>query len=110
MCFLATSIICVHANGPFEFLRSLIQNNLAGPPVIHKRTEWNFDPDVGVQRGQLFQLANGYRGERLVERLGLGLDGQHDARLVQQRARDSGLLGGTIHQIKSDLNTIDSST
>lgn len=97
----------MHADGPFEFLRSLIQDNLAGPPVIHRKTEWNFDPYVAVKRRELFQRANGFRGERLVERLGLGVDGQHDARLVQQRARDVGLLGGTIHHIKSGLNTID---
>lgn len=37
---------------------------------------------------------NGFRGERLIERLGLGVDGHAAERLAQQRARDAGKLGG----------------
>lgn len=97
----------MNAAGPLDYLRSLIQNNIAGPPAIHQITEWNFDPDVAVKRRELFQQVHGFRGEKLIERLGLGVDGNHDARLAQQRARDDGLLGGTIFQFKSGLNTID---
>lgn len=37
---------------------------------------------------------NGYRGERLIERLGLGVDGYAVERLAQQQQRDAGKLGG----------------
>lgn len=105
---MATAVIYVNANGPIEFVLNLIQNNVVGPPVIHQRTEWNFDPYVGaLERREKFQRMHGFRGEGLIERLGVGVDGHHDARLAQQRARDEGLLGGTIFQFKSDLNTID---
>lgn len=105
---LATSIIFVNAtSGPLEILRTLIQDNLAGPTVIHQKTEWEFDPDIALKRRELFQRVNGFRGEKLIERLGLGVDGNHDARLAEQQKRDEGLLGGTIFQLKSGLNTID---
>lgn len=97
----------MNAAGPLDYLRSFIQNNIAGPPAIHQITEWNFDPDVAIKRRELFQQVHGFRGEKLIERLGLGVDGNHETRLVQQRARDDGLLGGTIFQFKSGLNTID---
>lgn len=80
---------------------------MIGLPVIHKITEWDFDPEVAIKRRELFQQANGYRGERLIERIGLGHDGHHSERLASQRSRDDGLLGGTIHHIKSGLNTIE---
>lgn len=107
MCVLATSVIVVNATGPIEILRTLIQDNLAGPTVIHQQTEWDFDPDVAVKRRELFEQVHGYRAEKLIERLGLGVDGNHDARLAEQQARDVGLLGGTIFKLKSGLNTID---
>lgn len=100
-------MICVKADGPITIIKNLIQGNLAGVPVIHEITEWDFDPEVAIKRRELFERAHGFRGERLIERMGLGLDGKHDARLVQQQARDDGLLGGTIHHIKSGLNTVD---
>lgn len=37
---------------------------------------------------------NGFRGEKLIERLGLGVDGYAADRLAQQQARDAGKLGG----------------
>lgn len=105
---MATAVIYVNANnGPIEILQTLIQNNVVGPPVIHQITKWDFDPNDGVKRRELFQRVHGFRGEKLVERLGLGVDGHHAARLAQQQARDDGLLGGTIFQLKSGLNTID---
>lgn len=107
LCILATSIICVNADGPITIIKNLIQGNLAGVPAIHEITEWDFDPEVAIKRRELFERSHGFRGERLIERMGLGLDGHHDARLAQQQARDDGLLGGTIHHIKSGPNTID---
>lgn len=97
----------VAADGPITIVKNLIQGNLAGIPIIHEITVWDFDPEVAVKRRELFERANGFRGERLIERMGLGIDGLHDIRLAQQQARDEGLLGGTIHHIKSGLNTLD---
>lgn len=45
-----------------------------------------------------FAQLHGYRGEKLIERLGLGIDGHAAERLAQQRARDNGKLGGVIYQ------------
>lgn len=104
MCILTSEII-VNAAGPIEILQSLIQNNVIGPPAVHQQTHWNFDPEVTVRRREAFEREHGFRGEQLVERLGLGVDGNQDARLTQQRARDEGLLGGTIIEFKSDINT-----
>lgn len=41
---------------------------------------------------------HGYRGDKLIERLGLGIDGHAEERLQQQRARDAGKLNGVIYQ------------
>lgn len=97
----------VCADDPITIITNLIQNNLVGGPVVHQVTQWEFDPDVAVKRRELFQRANGFRGEKLIERIGLGVDGLHNVRLQIQQERDEGLLGGTIHHIKSGLNTID---
>lgn len=107
VCILAVSVMRVAADGPITIIKNLIQGNLAGIPVTHEVTVWDFDPEVAVKRRELFERAHGFRGERLIERMGLGIDGLHDIRLVQQQARDDGLLGGTIHHIKSGLNTLD---
>lgn len=58
------------------------------------RTEWPFDPDVGIKRSRLYQEINGIHGEKAIERLGLGIDGNDELRLAQQRVRDEGHLGG----------------
>lgn len=102
----SSAVISVYAAGPIESLQLLIQNNVIGPPAVHQITEWNFDPYVTVERRELFRREHGFRGEKLTERLGLGVDGNHEARLALQRARDEGLLGGTIIEFKSRLNTL----
>lgn len=100
--------MCVSGvEGPITIITNLIQSNLAGVPIVHQITEWDFDPEVAIKRRELFERANGFRGERLIERMGLGIDGNHDERLAKQQARDDGLLGGTIHHIKHGLNTVD---
>lgn len=91
---------------PISLVLRLIQNNLVGGPVVHEVTEWEFDPDVAVRRREIFQQVNGFRGEKLIERIGLGTDGLHNVRLAIQRERDEGLLGGTIHKIKSGDNIV----
>lgn len=51
-----------------------------------------------------FLKLHGYRGEKLIERLGLGIDGYADERLAKQQARDAGKLGGVIYQKKYYTN------
>ncbi|XP_059612644.1 uncharacterized protein LOC132259115 [Phlebotomus argentipes] len=75
-----------------EFFKILIQDNVAGAPIIHKQQEFDFDPDVSVKRRQQFYDLHGYRADKLIERLGLGIDGKAEERLVQQRIRDQGRL------------------
>lgn len=103
---ISTLNVCL-ADGPITLITSLIQNNLLGSPTVHQVTKWEFDPEVAIKRRETFQQTNGYRGEKLIERIGLGIDGLHHERLAIQRERDEGLLGGSIHHIKSGLNTID---
>lgn len=97
----------VSTEDPVSLILRLIQNNLLGGPAVHQVTEWDFDPDVAVRRREVFQDTNGFRGEKLIERIGLGVDGLHNERLAIQRERDQGLLGGTIHKIKQGVNTVE---
>lgn len=96
----------VFSEDPVSIVLRLIQNNLVGAPVVHQVTKWEFDPDVAIQRRELFEKANGFRGEKLIERIGLGTDGLHNERLAIQRERDNGLLGGTIHKVKHGINVV----
>ncbi|KPJ18488.1 hypothetical protein RR48_01648 [Papilio machaon] len=73
---------------------SFIRTNLVGHPVIHEEQSWIFDPEVAVRRRKQFIELNGDKGEKLIERLGLGIDGYDEERLKIQRARDEGHLGG----------------
>ncbi|XP_063921197.1 uncharacterized protein LOC135136013 [Zophobas morio] len=75
-------------------VRDLIQFNIAGHPVLHKESAWNFDPEVGARRSRQYQELNGKFGEKAIERLGLGIDGYDQERLAQQRTRDQGHLDG----------------
>lgn len=43
------------------------------------------------------QQVNGYRGEKYIERIGLGIDGHEEERREQQRNRDYGKLQGVIY-------------
>lgn len=101
------SLKSIAGEGPVQIITRLIQNNLVGSPVVHQVTEWEFDPDVALKRREIFQSVNGYRGEKLIERIGLGTDGLHNERLAIQRDRDEGLIGGTIYKIKSGINFVE---
>lgn len=57
----------------FSFIHDLIQYNVAGIPLIHERTEWDFDPDVGKQRRVKYEQENGRHGELAIERIGMGI-------------------------------------
>lgn len=77
--------------GPIgDFIRA----NVVGRPVIHDRKQWIFDPDVSQKRRKTFRELHGDLGEKLIERLGLGIDGRDEERLTAQRQRDEGHLGG----------------
>lgn len=71
-----------------------IRTNLVGQPVIHDKVAWIFDPDVALKRRRQFIELHGDKGEKLIERLGLGIDGRDEERLAFQRQRDEGHLGG----------------
>lgn len=71
-----------------------IRTNLVGHPVIHDRKLWIFDPEVSLKRRKAFIELHGDKGEKLIERLGLGIDGRNEERLIVQRQRDEGHLGG----------------
>ncbi|CAK1547610.1 unnamed protein product [Leptosia nina] len=73
---------------------TFIQTNFVGFPLVHDAQTWIFDPDVSIRRRKEFRELNGDKGEKLIERLGLGIDGYGDQRLRQQRIRDEGHLGG----------------
>ncbi|CAH0715070.1 unnamed protein product, partial [Brenthis ino] len=83
--------IASESMGPIE---SFIQTNLVGFPVIHETRPWIFDPDISLRRRKQFIELHGDKGEKLIERLGLGIDGYADERLKLQRQRDEGHLGG----------------
>ncbi|XP_018321474.1 uncharacterized protein LOC108734412 [Agrilus planipennis] len=76
-----------------KIIRDLIQWNVAGLPVLHKTVSIPFDPDVAIRRSRLYQEVNGYHGEKALERLGLGIDGNDLQRLEQQQTRDKDILG-----------------
>uniref|UniRef100_A0A2H1W1A7 SFRICE_004026 n=1 Tax=Spodoptera frugiperda TaxID=7108 RepID=A0A2H1W1A7_SPOFR len=75
-------------------IAGFIRTNLIGHPVIHDKASWVFDPDVAIKRRRQFISLHGDKGEKLIERLGLGIDGRDEERLEEQRKRDKGHLGG----------------
>lgn len=76
-----------------NFVKDLLQYNVFGIPVLHKKQEWTFDPDEGPRRSRQYQELNGRFGEKAIERLGLGVDGFEQERRIQQKQRDLQLLG-----------------
>uniref|UniRef100_A0A2A4JY18 Uncharacterized protein n=1 Tax=Heliothis virescens TaxID=7102 RepID=A0A2A4JY18_HELVI len=82
------------AQNPTGPIAGFIRTNLIGHPVIHDKTTWIFDPDVALKRRRQFIELHGDKGEKLIERLGLGIDGNDEERLQEQRKRDEGHLGG----------------
>lgn len=47
---------------------------LTGDPLANMRLNIRFDPDAPVRNAPIFQKHFGYRGEKLVELLGIGAD------------------------------------
>ncbi|XP_012157810.1 uncharacterized protein LOC101456629 [Ceratitis capitata] len=77
-----------------RLLTETLQNNVAGEPITHVRTEWDFDPEVSQKRRVLFYETHGYRAAKFIERIGLGLDGREEERRAAQQVRDIGRLNG----------------
>ncbi|XP_011305615.1 uncharacterized protein [Fopius arisanus] len=74
-------------------VHDLVQNNIAGVPVIHERTEWDFDPNDGKTRRTRYEALNGYRGQDLINRLG-------------NSAGFKGPWGNKVQQTKPDLRYV----
>lgn len=69
-------------------LIGIVQNNVLGSAEFHRQQSWPFDPDAGGRRAAEFIALHGDKSERLIERVGLGLDGRQDERREQQTVRD----------------------
>ncbi|XP_017146120.1 uncharacterized protein LOC108158379 isoform X1 [Drosophila miranda] len=82
----------------FRLISETLQNNVAGEPITHQVTQWNFDPDAAKKSRALYYEKNGYRSSKFIERLGAGVDGWHEERRLQQAIRDMGRLGGEHYQ------------
>ncbi|CAL7939423.1 unnamed protein product [Xylocopa violacea] len=67
------SVVVSEPLNPLSFITDLIQSNVAGAPVVHEHTEWNFDPEVGKQRRVRYEQENGRHGEHAIEKLGMGI-------------------------------------
>lgn len=75
-------------------IATFLRTNVVGFPVIHDKQTWIFDPDVSQRRRKQFFELHGDKAVKLIERLGLGIDGYEDQRLRAQRQRDEGHLNG----------------
>ncbi|ALC41988.1 CG15649 [Drosophila busckii] len=77
-----------------RFISETLQNNVAGEPVTHERTNWDFHPEAAKKARAIYYEKNGFRSAKFIERIGVGLDGQHEERRAEQHARDVGRLDG----------------
>ncbi|CAK9807164.1 hypothetical protein ANTPLA_LOCUS5197 [Anthophora plagiata] len=57
----------------FSLIHDLLQYNVAGIPLVHERTEWDFDPEVGKQRRVRYEQENGRYGELAIAKIGMGI-------------------------------------
>ncbi|XP_011050751.1 PREDICTED: uncharacterized protein LOC105143894 [Acromyrmex echinatior] len=57
----------------YRLLTEFLQNNVAGIPLVHEKTEWNFDPEIGKQRRIQYEQENGRFGEYAIAKLGMGI-------------------------------------
>ncbi|GLV40455.1 uncharacterized protein CBL_04255 [Carabus blaptoides fortunei] len=90
----ATLLLLNESSASIQIITGLIQRNVFGVPMLHEAQNWPFDPEAGMRRSTQYQQENGIRGEKAIEQLGLGIDGNQERRLVQQHKRDEGHLGG----------------
>ncbi|EZA51928.1 hypothetical protein DMN91_007144 [Ooceraea biroi] len=70
---LHSDTIMSFAEPTYKFLHDFIQYNVAGIPLIHQSTEWDFNPEVGKQRRIRYEQENGRFGEHAIAKLGMGI-------------------------------------
>lgn len=73
---------------PVGPIANFIRTNLVGHPVLHDKQTWIIDPEVGLRRRRQFSELHGDKAVKLIERLGLGIDGREEELLQRQRQRD----------------------
>jgi hypothetical protein len=78
----------------YQLVRDFVQYNVGGIPLTHQTQTYDFDPDIALKRREQFVELNGDKSEKLIERIGLGVDGKQQERLAAQQARDEGHLNG----------------
>ncbi|XP_065370027.1 uncharacterized protein LOC135962178 [Calliphora vicina] len=78
----------------YRLITETLQNNVAGEPITHKRTEWDFDPEISQKRRSLFYESHGFRAAKFIERIGVGHDGLEEERRIEQQQRDIGRSSG----------------
>ncbi|KOX70538.1 hypothetical protein WN51_02594 [Melipona quadrifasciata] len=64
----------------FSFIHDLIQYNVAGIPLIHEQTQWDFNPEDGKQRRIRYEKENGRHGEIAIEKIGMGVGNKEPLR------------------------------
>lgn len=72
----------------YQIVRDLIQYNLAGPPVFHETTQWDFDPKAGKQRRIQYEKNNGRFGERAIAELGTYGNYEHGRTIEAKSIKD----------------------
>ncbi|TMW44079.1 hypothetical protein DOY81_010837 [Sarcophaga bullata] len=94
--FLLFLLVQIEKGEPFIYrlITETLQNNVAGEPITHERTNWDFDPDVSQKRRSLFYETHGFRAAKFIERIGVGQDGLEQERRLEQQQRDIGRLNG----------------
>ncbi|XP_005179036.1 uncharacterized protein LOC101896214 [Musca domestica] len=95
-CVLLVLLFQCHTSDAFVYrlISDLLSNNVAGAPVLHERTDWNFDPEAARNSRAIYYETHGFRGEKFIERIGVGEDGKQDERRAEQQQRDFGRLNG----------------
>ncbi|XP_034951402.1 uncharacterized protein [Chelonus insularis] len=58
----------------WNLIHDTLQYNVAGIPLLHEHTEWDFDPEQGKARRAQYEALNGPRGRDLIARLGTGMN------------------------------------
>ncbi|KAL4113579.1 hypothetical protein QTP88_017186 [Uroleucon formosanum] len=84
----AAVAVLLQASAVHAGIISIFQNNVLGSAQFHRQQSWPFDPDVSARRTHEFVALHGDKSEKLIERIGLGLDGRQYERREQQAVRD----------------------
>lgn len=61
------------AQSVYHLLHDFIRYNVAGPPVVHQETYWNFDPNAGKQGRAKYEQENGRFGKIAIAKVGMGI-------------------------------------